>query len=156
MRKYAVAALMCFLVSSLAFTQTANKRMYVNIKEVQIKSGTGFFSKKIASANYGDAVYILQEKGKWVKISLVSSTSISGWVPASNLTKKKITNSYDDKTSANAKELALAGKGLTEGTGKEFKSSGKNYPAVEKVEAIAVSMNELQQFIQSGNLKDGE
>ncbi len=156
MKKLLFTLCFFFLLVTAVFAQTSSKKMYVNIKEVELKNSTGFFGKTVARAKYGDAVYVLEENGKWLKVSLVSNSSVSGWVPAANLTKKKIKDAYSDKASANANELSLAGKGLTEGTGTEFKSDGKNYNAVEKVERIKTQPNELQNFIQTGNLKDGE
>lgn len=156
MKKHLCMLCLSFLFVTAVFAQTFSKKMYVNIKEAALKNGTGFFAKTVALVKYGDAVYVLEENGKWLKVSLVSDSSVSGWISAANVTKKKIKGAYSDKTSANANELSLAGKGLTEGTGTEFKSGGKNYTAVEKVERIKTQPEELQNFIQAGNLKDGE
>ncbi|EGC78731.1 hypothetical protein HMPREF9353_00151 [Treponema denticola F0402] len=53
--------------------------------------------------------------------------------------------------------MSLAGKGLTEGSGSEFLSSGKkNYAAVDSVEGIKISPSDLHFFIKEGLLEDGE
>lgn len=53
--------------------------------------------------------------------------------------------------------MSLAGKGLTEGSGSEFSSSGKkNYAAVDSVEGIKINPSDLHFFIKEGLLEDGE
>ncbi|AIN93781.1 hypothetical protein [Treponema putidum] len=152
-----ICLLMFFAVFGILTAEKSSKKMYVNIKETWIKSDAGFFAKNVMMVRYGEQVYLLEEKGKWMKVSPVSNPDLVGWLPTANLTRKKIVGSFDKKTSAEAKELALAGKGLTEGSGSEFSASGKkNYEAVDSVEAIKISQNDLQLFIKEGLLKDGE
>ena len=148
---------MFFVVLGVLTAEKSSKKMYVNIKETWIKSDAGFFAKSFVPVRYGEQVYLLKEKGKWMKVSPVSNPNLVGWLPKANLTKKKIVGSFDKKTSAEAKELSLAGKGLTEGSGSEFSSSGKkNYTAVDSVEGIKVNQKDLHFFIKEGLLKDGE
>ena len=142
--------LMFFVVLGVLTAEKSSKKMYVNIKETWIKSDAGFFAKDLVQVRYGDQVYLLEEKGKWMKVSPVSNPNLVGWLPKANLTKKKIVGSFDKKTSAEAK-------GLTEGSGSEFSSSGKkNYEAVDSVEGIKVNPKDLHFFIKEGLLKDGE
>ncbi len=134
----------------------APKTMYVSVKEAQLKNGTGFFAKETGTVKYADKVSVLDEDGKWVKISVYSKPSVSGWILKSSLTKKKLI-ANKSKTSASTKELALAGKGLTEGSGNEFKTSGaKNYSGVDYVEKNKTTKPQLHSFIVDGKLKDGE
>ena len=152
-----VCLLAFFFMFALLGAEKSSTKMYINVKESWIKSGSGVFDKNIATVKYGEQVYLLQEKGKWAKISLVSNHNIMGWIPKANLTKKKIVGAFDKKTSAESKELALAGKGLTEGSGSEFSTSGrKNYEAVDSIEKINISLKDLQIFIINGSLKEGE
>ncbi len=146
-----------FILCAVAISAHAKPRtMYVSVKEAQLKSGTGFFAKKTGSVKYADKVSVLEEEGKWAKISLVSKPSVSGWILKSSLTRKKLI-AGTAKTSASTKELALAGKGLTEGSGNEFKTSGaKNYSGVDYVEKNKTTKKELHSFIVDGKLKDGE
>ncbi|UTC62467.1 hypothetical protein E4O00_12475 [Treponema sp. OMZ 788] len=148
---------MFFVVLGVLTAEKSSKKLYVNVKETWIKSDTGFFAKNVVRVQYGEQVYLLEEKGKWMRVSPVLNPNLVGWLPKANLTKKKIVGSFDKRTSAEAKELALAGKGLTEGSGSEFSVSGKkNYPAVDSVESITVNPKDLQFFIKEGLLKDGE
>lgn len=158
MSKYKVIGVFIFFfVFALLSAEKSSTKMYINVKESWIKSSSGVFAKNIAIVKYGEQVYLLQEKGKWARISLFSNHNIMGWIPKANLTKKKIVGSFDKKTSAESKELALAGKGLTQGSGSEFSSSGrKNYAAVDSIEKINVGLNDLQVFIREGSLKEGE
>lgn len=158
MKKSTILCLFMFFIVLGALTaEKSSKKMYVNIKEAWLKSDTGFFAKNIAMLKYGEQVYLLKEKGKWAMVSPVSNPKVEGWLPKANLTKKKIVGSFDKRTSAETKELSLAGKGLTEGSGSEFSASGKkNYAAVDGVESIKINSRDLYSFIKEGLLKDGE
>ena len=63
--------------------------MYVNVEEAELKSGTGFFAAGAGFLPYGAKVTILQESGKWIEVESQDNSKISGWLPASSLTKKR-------------------------------------------------------------------
>jgi hypothetical protein len=131
--------------------------VYVNVKTLQLKSGTGFFAGKSGSPlAYGDQATVLQVKGKWVEVQYRGRAVFSGWTNSSNLTAKRIVAS-GGTGNASAKEVAMAGKGFNEEVENAYKSEGKlNYAGVDATEAITVSENDLYNFIIEGHLVPGD
>ncbi|QTQ15591.1 hypothetical protein [Treponema parvum] len=134
--------------------------MYICAQKAQLKESTFFFSKTVATLLYGDRVDVLSSDGKWIKVSApdkgASAKEVSGWLQSSALTKKKIV-SRGNRVSADAKELALAGKGFSEEVENEYKKSGKaDYAAVDKMEDAELSSSDLFQFILEGKLNGAE
>ncbi|EGC78732.1 hypothetical protein [Treponema denticola] len=103
--------LLFFAVLGVLTAEKSSKKMYVNIKETWIKSDSGFFAKDLVRVRYGDQVYLLEEKGKWMKVSPVSNPNIVGWLPKANLTKKKIVGSFDKKNFCRSKGIVACRKG---------------------------------------------
>ena len=98
---------------------------------------------------YGEKVIIEKEDEKWIFVK--GTEEISGWIPASSVSKKKIIS----KKMANirAEELALAGKCFGDEEETAYKKSGAaNYEAVDKMESVFVSADELKEFLIKGNL----
>lgn len=148
------------LCASLVFAASfkTNATVYVSVKSTALKSGTGFFSKKIGTVSYGDQVIVLESTSSKSKVRLASNASVSGWISNGSLTTKKIAKSGSSSVNASSNELALAGKGFSEEAEKAFKSSNGNlnYAEVDKIEEITVSDSELSAFISEGHLKGGE
>ncbi len=152
-KKIFIFAFMLFALSMSVHARS--KAMYVCVKDAQLKNGTGYFAKTCGTLHYADKVKLIEKKGKWAKVSSVKKPSLKGWLPLASLTRKRLI-AKNKGTSANTDELALAGKGLTEGSGNQFKNNGRNYKAVKKVESMHANMNELEDFIDNGSLKAGE
>ncbi|MDR1374598.1 MAG: hypothetical protein LBJ24_06475 [Treponema sp.] len=146
------------VLGGVAFAQMGRGgTVYVNVKTLQLKSGTGFFAGKSGSPLvYGDQVTVLQVNGKWVEVRYSSRTTFSGWTNSSNLTTKRIVAS-GGTGSASAREVAMAGKGFNEEVENAYKSGGNlNYAGVDTIEAITVPENELYNFITEGRLVLGD
>ena len=82
-----------------------------------------------------------------------------GWIATGSLTKKKIVKSSGGSTvKASTSEIALAGKGFSGESEKAYKSANValDYAKVDEIEKISVSSDDLQDFIEVGNLSDGE
>lgn len=78
-----------------------------------------------------------------------------GWIPSSALSKKKVLAS--SSTTADAKEIALAGKGFSSSIESTYaKEFNVDYSDVDYVESQSVSDKELQSFIVEGQLNSGE
>jgi uncharacterized protein YgiM (DUF1202 family) len=131
--------------------------VYVNVKTLQLKSGTGFFAGKSGSPlAYGDQVTVLQVKGKWAEVRYSGSATFTGWTNSSNLTTKRVVAS-GGTGGASAKEVAMAGKGFNEEVENAYKSNGSlNYADVDATEAITVPESELYSFITEGHLIVGD
>ncbi len=146
-----------FVIFALSMSLHArSKAMYVCVKQAQLKTSTAYFAKTCGTLKYADKVKIIEKKGKWVKVSSLAKPSLKGWILMSSLTRKRLI-AKKHGTSANTNELALAGKGLTEGSGNEFKTKGvRNYAAVNAIEKINIKDSSLEKFIVDGKLKAGE
>lgn len=131
---------------------SSNSKMYVSVEEAVIKDKPSFFGKSQDSVFYGDAVFVVEEKGKWKKIQLIEDPAVFGWVTTASLTKKKIVKT-GSRVSASADELALAGKGFSEEVEKEYKKQvSLDYDAVDKLEENKIDFEHILDFMISGNL----
>ena len=131
------------------------KTMYVATKTAQIKSSTGFFARSRGALAYGDPVTVLREQGAWVEIRS-TSPGISGWMKSAGLTSRRIT-AGSGSTSTSANELALAGKGFNEEVEKSYQDEKNlDYSALNALEALEVSEDELYVFLKEGHLVTGE
>jgi uncharacterized protein YgiM (DUF1202 family) len=131
--------------------------VYVNVKSLQLKTGTGFFAGKSGSPLvYGDQVAVVQVNGKWAEVRYSGRTTFTGWTNSSNLTTKRVVAS-GGTGGASAREVAMAGKGFNEEVENAYKSNGSlNYAGVDTVEALSVPENELYSFITEGHLVAGD
>ena len=141
-----------FLVTS--FSAFAQKYVYVSVEKAEIKSDTGFFAEKIATAKYGTKLIILENtiKDKWIKVINENNTSQTGWILSANVTPKKVIN-YFSNNGTTEKEIALAGKGFSES---KISSKRKNFEAVNTIEQLSKDANKnenLKKFITEGKLK---
>lgn len=153
--KKTIMLLVC-IFSFLTIYAKVGDTLYVSVDTTPVKAGTKIGAKVIGNIEYGDIVSVISENGKWIEIELKGNSKIKGWVSASALTKKKIISS-GNKVSADAKELALAGKGFNAQVEKIYSESGNgNYNAVDEMEKTEVPINELILFIEDGQLNGGE
>ncbi len=143
--KKLLSAVAVLLLSVMAFAET----YYVSVKNSNLKAKPSGASKNLASVKYGDPVTWVKTDGAW---TLVSTGKTEGWISTNAITKRKIVNT--GKVSTDAKEIALAGKGFSEGL--ETDSENTNYTAVNSVERNAVSESENASFKTKGGLKVSE
>jgi hypothetical protein len=156
MKKILLLAGLLSLAAGAASAQISRGgAVWVSAKTVTLKSSTGFFASKKGVMAYGDQATVLQVKGNYVEIRSAKTSSLTGWVPGSNLSTKRIVSSGAGNVSAS--EIALAGKGFSEEVENAYKAEGGlNYADVDKTEAITVSDDELYKFVTDGHLKTGE
>lgn len=121
---------------------------YVCVDSCKVKSGPTVFSKNVLTLGYANKVNVLKEKNNW---SYISTDSFFGWVPTSAITKRKVlTNST---ASANAKETALAGKGMTSEIEKGFsEKTNLDFTIIDLIEKNQSTEEEVIKFINDGNL----
>ncbi len=150
MKKNIFCILLLFISASLMAKIGDIK--FVAVETLELKSSTGFFSRKVGVIEYGDEVLVLGEKGNWSEIQLKNEPSLQGWVAKSSLTSKKIIN-RPNRTTTSADELALAGKGFSQEVEDYLISEGsQNFNLVDNVESVSVSNKDLQAFIIDGDL----
>ena len=150
-RKRFLTVLILFILTSLPIF--AQQFVYVSVEKAELKEGTGFFANKVSEADYGTKLLVLENsiEDKWIKVTEEGNQSVAGWVLTSNVTKRKVINLLN-KTGTSSKEIALAGKGFSEG---KVNSGKTNYQALDKIENSAKNLDteKLKSFIQNGNLK---
>jgi hypothetical protein len=150
---------MIFLLIGLnAFPAFAveQKMMSIQVKKGEIRSTPSFLGAIVARVSYGDRVYVREEKGQWVKVSMPGNKN-EGWIHNSALTSKKIVfnaGAANVQTSASSDELALAGKGFSKQVENEFKEKNPNinYAWIDRMEKFVVSEKEIKQFLKEGKL----
>ncbi|MDR1618047.1 MAG: hypothetical protein LBS06_03235 [Treponema sp.] len=155
MKRIIFFILFCGLGGMILSAQSnQGKTMYVAVKQANLKSSTGFFAASKGNLEYGTPVTVVQEKGKWAEIRSGNNPVKTGWTTLASLTSKRITASSG---SAQASEIALAGKGFNAEVEASYgQETGAGYAAVDKIEAQAVSGEELRQFLREGSLSEGE
>lgn len=157
--KKIVCMLCVFVCAAALFAVQNGETVYVAVKKAAIKTGTGNFDKVVAQTSYGDALIIEKASNKYHKVHKASDPSVSGWIPSSSVTTKKIVaSSKNGKVSASADEIALAGKGFSEEVESGYKNSNKklNYSSVDQLESVKVSDASLKSFITDGQLYGAE
>ena len=132
------------------------KYFSVQIRNGQLRSTPGYFSRVIAKLNYADPVTILQKQGDWLKVATANGRA-TGWLHKSALTKKRLKLSAGGRDIANTvstDEQALAGKGFNSDVEAQFKKENRNinYTWVNRMEAIKIPPNRLMIFLKEGNI----
>ncbi|MBO4628816.1 MAG: SH3 domain-containing protein [Treponema sp.] len=154
MKKLIVLLVVCCLAVPL-FSASKAKTQYVAIDPAPLKAKPAASSKKVGTAEYASAVLVLKEEKSWVYVQLVSDKSVEGWLPASALTSKKIKEKVD-ATSANADEIALAGKGFNSTIEAVYAEQYEmNFSVVDYIESLGAQQEEAIAFAQEGQLNDG-
>jgi SH3-like domain-containing protein len=140
---------------ALSAQSLVGKTMYVTAKTIEVKNSFGFFANTLGTLAYGASVSVLQEYGKWAQVRSSEPPVLSGWVPASSLTSKRIITG--SSTSASANEIALAGKGFNQEVENAYRQNGTlDYDAIDAMEEIRISSQQLFSFLQEGRLARGE
>ncbi|MDR2701232.1 MAG: hypothetical protein LBB72_02225 [Spirochaetaceae bacterium] len=154
MKRIIYIALFCLCVTGL-FAQKVGDTLYVNVNSANLKASTGFFASTTGTVRYGDDVRVLAINGKWTQVR--TSRNITGWIAGASLTTKRI-STQGNTANASAREIALAGKGFSPEVESEYKKTGEkvNYDAVDAMEKVNVSDNDLLAFIEEGRLAKGE
>jgi len=158
MKRYVLFICLCLFVIGLAAAQAkAGGTMYVSVKTLTLKSGTGFFAGNTGTLNYGDRVTVTRVTGNFVEVKNAANASLTGWTAIANLSAKQVLASASG--TASAKELALAGKGFSQEVENSYNKDQKNslnYADVDKSESILIRDDDLKKFLEEGRLKMGD
>ena len=149
MRNLVLLCCLLILITGIGFSQSAGSVLYVAVKTVDLKNGTGFFAKKIDALNLGDSVTVVRENGKWLE---VRSSRQTGWAQKENFSTRRVVASG----SATASEVALAGKGFSAEAETQYRKDGLDYSNVDAIERIQVDPGDLERFVTEGRLKRGD
>lgn len=154
--------IICIAVAGILFLSTtaqAQKVMSVQLRESQLRATPSHLSKIVAKVSYGERVSVLQEKGAWKKVSMLSR-NVQGWIHETALTTKSIalrSGQGTVGTSVTGKEIALAGKGFNDEVEAQYRKINKDldYTWINQMETIKVSPEQMEDFIVGGNLVFG-
>jgi SH3-like domain-containing protein len=129
--------------------------MSVQVRNGQLRATPSFLGAVVGSVNYGDQVDVQQEQGDWMQINGKGQT---GWIHSSALTTKYINiggGGKDAQMKASGKEVALAGKGFNAEVEAQYRKGRQNvnYLAVDQMELITISPQEMVAFVDKGELK---
>lgn len=145
----------CLILCAFSLFAEAPKKMYVTSETVDLKAKSSMTSKTIEVLSLGDVVYVSNTKGNWSYVTN-EATNSSGWVNSSVLTKKKVV-AKGNKVSANASELALAGKGFSAEIESEYKKTSEaDFASVDLIEQNLISFEQIGSFMAEGNLEDAQ
>lgn len=145
-----ILVLSCFSV----FAESSTR--YVKLDTLPLRANASALADKKGTLYYGNAVKVLETKNKWVLVCSVQNEKIKGWVPSSSLVSKKLKEKQNSGT-ADAKEIALAGKGFTESLEAAIESDQiVDYTNVDKVESCSVSEESVIAFLKEGSLNLAE
>jgi len=135
------------------FSAAGKRPLYVTLDTAELREKPSAVSKKVGTMHYGDMVLVLEEKKNWSFVcSYEGEDSVQGWLPSSALTKKKILTA-GNKNSADADEIALAGKGFNSTIESVYADEFEiDYSDVDYVESQYVSDELVIQFIEEGKL----
>ena len=150
MRKFLFLAFMMLCASSLLFSQFTGTKRYVAVQNAALKDSTGFFAKTLANLPLGTEVNVILENGKWTQ---VRAGNQNGWVASASLNVRRIVPS---NSTIMASDVALAGKGFSPETEKEYKKNGLDYSMVDSMENTNIPNDDLLRFITEGRLNRGE
>jgi uncharacterized protein YgiM (DUF1202 family) len=156
-RIFILLCLILFVAGISAAQVAVGGTLYVSVKTLTLKSGTGFFSGSKGTLNFGDKVTVIRIDGKFAEIKSATNSSLTGWTATANLSAKQVV--AGSSSTASAKEVALAGKGFSqevENSYKNQKDKKINYADVDKTEAIVVREDELKKFLEEGRLRMGD
>ena len=161
MKKHIQNFIILMLVASMtlplcaASKSTKQKTQYVAIDPAPLKAKPAASAKKLATVEYASAVIVLKSEKNWVYVQLEDDSSVQGWLPESALTTKKL-KEKSKAASANADEIALAGKGFNSTIEAVYAEQYEvNFDIVDYIESLGADSEEVISFAQQGKLNDG-
>jgi uncharacterized protein YgiM (DUF1202 family) len=154
-----MSTFLCALVLALLLSPVAvakPKQMSLNVRKGELRSSASPFAKITATLKYADRVTIEEKKGAWIKVTSTSS-SASGWIHSSALTKKKLklkAGTTDADVAASSTEISGAGHGFSEEAEDAFKKKNKDvdFTWIDKMEKVKVAPKKVLEFLKKGSV----
>jgi hypothetical protein len=151
-RRIVTALLIPLGLGHAAFADT----YWVQVTRSSLRSEPKHYAQVVGTLSYGDKLEAGEAQEGWFKVT--TSGGKVGFVHESALIDREVVISGRKAASksANSSDVVLASKGFSKDIEREYKKKGTaaRFDLVDKVEAApAVSAKELQQFVQSGELK---
>lgn len=162
MKKQLLMIILCLPGILYAALTYADSTYYVQSDNANVRSEPSFGAKVIAKVAKGQTLTSISKDGSWIKVKVdgkdgyISSLLVSNHAP---LDKQTTTKTTDDQAvtkpsarrRASSYTSAAAARGLTD---EERKREGvddkSNYQAVDKMEALKVTPEEVKKFKETG------
>ena len=114
------------------------------------KKKMNFLAKIVARLSYGERVEMLESKGAWVRVGLITADT-EGWMHGSALTKKTIIlrpGAEDVSLAASSDEIALAGKGFNRQVEGEFRTRNPDidFSWIDRMERMSVTPEQMREI----------
>ncbi|MCL2214131.1 MAG: hypothetical protein FWC06_02865 [Treponema sp.] len=153
---FIVVCLVLFLAGIAAAQVSRGGTLYVSVKNLPLKSSTGWFARTNGTLEYGAQVTVLQVNGRFVEVRSAANSSVTGWTASSNFSTRQVVSGTS--STATAREVALAGKGFNQEVEQSYKTGHQdlNFADVDMVETISVNENEFRYFLEEGHLAMGD
>lgn len=141
-----------FLMLTFSAICFAEKKVYVKTKNADLLKKKTTLAGVTTKVSYGAELIVMEESDGWFYVQLSGKKNIKGWIKETKTTSRKLST----RTSANAKEIALAGKGFNAEIENLYANSGNgNYDAVDEIEKTEVKSDKINTFIEKGMLNGG-
>lgn len=157
-----LALFIVFLTSILtAASVYAGSVYYVQSDNANIRAQPSFGAKVIGKVAKGQTLAFLSKNGNWIKVKIdskegyISSLLVADHAPLARPTITKSTEDADVKPTARRRASsftsAAAARGLTdEEKNREGVEDKSNYKAVDQMESVKVTPEEVKKFKESG------
>lgn len=153
--KYVWLSCCTLVMFAFASAQAGPTKMSVQVRKSEVRGRPSFLGKVLATVSYTDEVEVLKEQGTWMQVR--TKAGVEGWMHKSALSKDKIVakaGASNVETSADQRELAMAGKGFNQEVEDKFKERNKDidFTWIDKMEKIKVSSEQMQAFLDKGKV----
>jgi hypothetical protein len=146
----------CSIFSIQISTFAHAESVTISVRETQLRSDRDFLSRG-SKLSYGDMLSVLSKDESWLKVRTLQGKE--GFVHRSAITDRVIKINAGRKTGlsdnySSKDEVVLASKGFDKDVEKQFAQNNRslNFSAVNQMEQLSVSGNEVSSFIKSGML----
>lgn len=142
------------MIGNCAFAES----VWVKVKSAKILDRDSSRGKKVALVDYGTELEVIEKSDEFLKVRISDKggqtpSTWEGWISKKDASIRKLVSS----SSANAKEIALAGRGLNaEVEGLYSQEKNIDFTVVDEIEKITIEPSDLYEFIEEGNLREAE
>ncbi len=133
-----------------------NSKLSVQLKETKLRSRPQVLGSIVASLRNGEELEKLSdEEAGWLKVK--TRAGATGFVHVTAVSSKKLSLTSkisSGSTTASASDVQNAAKGFDKETERQLamKDAALNYSAVNAMEQLKVSQNQVVEFLKSGDL----
>ena len=131
-------------------------QMSGQVQKWVVRAKPNAMGAQIDALAYGDRIEVGPLQNGWYPVTV---NGVSGWVPASSLSTKKIvmrSGTSDAATGASSEEVAMAGKGFNKQVEDEMQAQGKlDYAWVKKMYDFTAKEGDIVLFRAQGSLTGG-